>query len=171
MSLSTCSAASNGTFELCGEREQGGWGLVRLHSFNQGRVISTISSTTCGSRFWQILFHLHPLQLLRGFLHLALAVWAQEDAKIHGSELATGQPLLHTYPKIEICRFSDPRRLTSARKVFDLSFVFRLQAFLSTENFALLAPQENEPRFGMRALRLPSCGYEQSKCARSCRNC
>ena len=41
-------------------------------------------------------------------------------------------------------------------------FVVRLPAFVSNEEFAQPALQENEPRFDMQALRFPSCGYEQS---------
>ena len=41
-------------------------------------------------------------------------------------------------------------------------FLFRHQAFLTTEEFAQHALRENEPRFDMLAFRFPSCDGEQS---------
>ena len=53
-----------------------------------------------------------------------------------------------------------PQQITSAFKVVD--FFFRLEAFLSTEEFAQLALQENEPRFDTQASRFPSYDREHS---------
>ena len=97
--------------------------------------------------------------LVRGIFHLAHAVWAQEDAKLHCSELATGQPLLLTHSNVrEVCGFCHPRRVPSACKVVDFSFDFKLSSQL--RNFSQPAFQENEPRFDMPAIRFPKYDRE-----------
>ena len=99
--------------------------------------------------------HLHPCQLLRDILHLAHSLWAQDDTKIHCNNIATGQPLLSTYPNVE--RAVDVCSRAEEHLPVEYSiFVFPLHSFLSTEEFAQLALQENEPRVDMHAVRFPS---------------
>ena len=62
----------------------------------------------------------------RGILRLAHTVWAKDDAKIHCSELATGQPLLSTSPNFEIfVGFSDPKRTILLPKTVHVSSDFK----------------------------------------------
>ena len=112
---------------------------TRLHSFNQSGVSVPIPPPPVAADLQADL----TATFEREILHLAHTSWAQDDANIHCSELATGQPLLSTYPDLESCRYSVPRPRTSACRV--LFFGFRLQSFLSTKGFAQFALQDNEP--------------------------
>ena len=86
---------------------------------------------------------------------------SKKDAQIHCSELATGQALLWTYTTFETAEVSliPSEELLLVEYSF---FVCRHQSFLSTEEFAQLTLQENEPRFNKLASRFPSCDYEHS---------
>ena len=131
LSLSTCSGSSTRTLELVVAVEMDRQAVTRcskrtrLHPFGQGGVTSTHSSTTCGSKAKLIFFRLFASTAALQISFMSrITVWAQDDAKINCSELATGQPLLSTYPMFErAVDFSGPRRRASACRVFDsLSF-------------------------------------------------
>ena len=86
---------------------------TRLHSFNQGGVISTdfppFASTPA---------------LESGILHLAHTVWVQEDAKMRCSEVATEQSSFLTSPKFErdvdfLTRSESPLLVKSSIVSFD----------------------------------------------------
>ena len=95
---------------------------TRLHHFMQSGVLST----TCGRRCRQMLFKIHPLQLLRDMLHLAYTVGDQDDTKIRCSELPTGQTSSSDQPKL-----------------FERSVNSRLSSEEHPKEFAQLALQDN----------------------------
>ena len=96
---------------------------TRLHSCNQGGVISTHSSTTCGSRSNLNFFHLH--QVFERAVEFLLS--SEELLPVECSAV-----------------------------------VSRFQPFLSTEELAQLAHQENEPRLDTLAFRFPSYDREHA---------